>query len=315
MRSLWAAGAAVVMCLALGGLPALAQEAPGSEAPARPMTIGFAGFGSDYWFLDDITQGAREAADAAGVTLVATDAGWTGLSQATQVEDFVTQGVDAIIVAAPWDPGPVLPAIESAVAAGIPVLTVDRAMDGATSYVGTDNVAGSRMAGEYLFEAMGGIGTVIEIQGDPAWAQGRTDGFGQALEGAPGITLVGQDPAWDDSNMARLLTATFLGANPDVSGIFVHTDGMTPGVLQAVAEEGLTDQVEVVSFDGAPEMLPAVQDGTLAGTVAQRPDLMGQQAVEAAIRAATGETLEAFIPVETTLVTQDNVDQFLDTAP
>ena len=316
MRSMWAAGAAIVVCLVLGGVPAAAQEASGSaaepsEAPAGPMTIGFAGFGSDYWFLDDMTQGARQAADAAGVTLVVTDAGWAGLTQASQVEDLVTQGVDAIIVATPWDPDPVLPAIEAAAAAGIPVLTIDRAMAGAISYIGTDNVAGSRMAGKYLVEAIGGSGTVIQIEGDPAWAQGRTEGFGQALDAAPGITLVGQDTAWDDPNMARLLTATFLGANPDVSGIFVHTDGMTPGVLSAVAEAGLTDQVRVVSFDGAPDVLPAVQDGTLAGTVAQRPDLMGQQAVEAAIQAAAGETLEAFIPVETTLVTADNVDEFL----
>jgi hypothetical protein len=191
------------------------------------------------------------------------------------------------------------------------VLTVDRAMDGATSYIGTDNVAGSRMAGEYLFEAMGGSGEVIEIQGDPSWAQGRTEGFGQALDAAPGITLVGQDTARDDPGMARVLSANLLGANPDVTGIFVHTDAMTPGVLQAVAEGGLTQEVVVVSFDGSPEMLPAVKDGTLAGTVAQRPDLMGQKAVEVAMRAAAGETVEAFIPVETTLVTQDNVDQFL----
>jgi ribose transport system substrate-binding protein len=314
MRRLWAAGAVIVVYLVLGGMPALAQETAPSEAPAGPMAIGFAGFGSDYWFLDEITLGAQQAADDAGVTLVVTDAGWGGLTQASQVEDLVKQGVDAIIVATPWDPDPVLRAIEAAAAAGIPVLTVDRAMDGATSYIGTDNVAGSRMAGEYLFEVMGGSGTVIEIEGDPSWAQGRTEGFGQALEAAPTITLVGQDTARDDPGMARLLIANLLGANPDVTGIFVHTDAMTPGVLQAVAEAGLTEQVEVVSFDGAPEILPAVKDGTLAGTVAQRPDLMGQTAVEAALALVAGEPVDPFIPVETTLVTQDNVAEF-DTAP
>ncbi len=315
MRKLWVVSAAIVVCVALGGLPALAQQAeeaadPG-EAPAGPMTIGFAGFGSGYWFLDDMARGAREAADAAGVTLVATDAGWAGLTQASQVEDFVMQGVDAIIVAAPWDPDPVVRAIEAAAAAGIPVLTVDRGLGGTTPYVGTDNVAASRAAGEYLFEVMGGSGKVIEIEGDPSWAMGRTEGFGQALDAAPGITLVGQETARDDPSMARLLTADLLETNPDVTGIFVHTDAMTPGVLQAVADSGLTDKVAVVSLDGAPEMLPAVKDGTLAGTLAQRPDLMGQQAVEAAIQAASGETVEAFIPVETTLVTQDNVDEVM----
>jgi ribose transport system substrate-binding protein len=204
-----------------------------------------------------------------------------------------------------------VPAIEAAAAAGIPVLTVDRGLGGTTPYVGTDNVAASRAAGEYLFEAMGGSGKVIEIEGDPSWAMGRTEGFGQALDAAPGITLVGQETARDDPSMARLLTADLLETNPDVTGIFVHTDAMTPGVLQAVADSGLTDKVAVVSLDGAPEMLPAVKDGTLAGTLAQRPDLMGQQAVEAAIQAASGETVEAFIPVETTLVTQDNVDEIM----
>jgi ribose transport system substrate-binding protein len=314
MRRWWAAGAAIVVCLALWA-PVLAQDAEESEAGpsevvAGPLTVGFAGFGSSYWFLDDMTQGAGQAAHAAGVKLLVTDAGWSGTYQATQVEDFIKQGVDAIIVATPWDPEPVVRAIQAAGDAGIPVITVDRALDGATSYVGTDNVAGSRLAGEYLFQTMGGSGKVIEIEGDPSWALGRTEGFAEALAAASGITLVGQKTGRDDSNLARLLTAELLEANPDVTGVFVHTDGMTPGVLQAVAESGLADAIKVVSFDAAPEVLPAIRDGTLAASVAQRPDLMGQQAVEVAVRAAAGEPVEAFIPVETTLVTRDSVDQF-----
>jgi ribose transport system substrate-binding protein len=294
-----------------GGLPAVGQEEAESGAPAGSMTIGYAGLASDYWFVDEVARGARQAADESGVTLVVTDAGWVGLTQAAQVEDVVRQGVDAIIVATPWDPDAVLSAIQGAVDAGIPVLTVDRAMEGATAYVGTDNVAGSRLAGEYLFEAMGGAGAVLEIQGDPSWAQGRTDGFAQALSEAPEITLVAQESAYDDSNTARRVTADLLESNPDVTGIFVHTDAMTPGVLQAVADRGLTGAVTVVSLDGAPEVLPAVKDGTLAGTLAQRPDLMGRQAVEAALALVTGEPVDPFIPVETTLVTADNVDDFL----
>ena len=287
-----------------------ATEATG--APVAPVTIGFANFGTGNWFTDAVGNGVKKAATAAGVRLLAADGGWDGYTQATQIEDFVTQSVDAILVV-PWDPASIASAVEAADAAGIPVLAIDRTVEGApiASLIASDSVTGSRMAGEYLFKAMGGSGKVIEVQGDPAWTTPRAEGFKQALDAAPSITLAGQDNVFGDPNVAKSVTGILLKANPDVTGAFAHTDDMAVGAAAAIADRGLTDKVKLVGFDGSPDGLVAVRDGSLAATVAQQPMLMGQKAVETAIQAAAGEAVDGFVPVETVLVTSANVDQFL----
>jgi len=317
MRRLWAAGAAIVVCLAISGMPVAAQ-AESTETPAAPgasaatLTVGFTNYFTGNDFFDKIAQGAQEAADAAGVTLLVEDAGGNPTTQARQVEGFIADGVDAIIIV-PADPDAIGAAVEAANAAGIPVLAVDRTANGGmvTSLIASDNAAGGRMAGEFLFEAMSGSGKVIEVQGDFASAStGRAEGFGQALDAAPGITLVGQGPAYGDPAMAAAVTGAFLETDADITGLFAHNDDMALGAIQAVADAGMVGQVMVVGFDASPGGLAAIEAGTMAGTIAQQPLLMGQVAVETAVAAASGQPVEPFVPIETMLVTRDNVDQF-----
>jgi ABC-type sugar transport system substrate-binding protein len=182
-----------------------------------------------------------------------------------------------------------------------------------TSLVASDNVAAARMAGEALFDLMGGSGKVIEIQGDMAVSTGkdRSEGFGEALEAAPGITLAVQAPAHLSYRLASQATRDALEAEPDISGVFAANLDMLGGAAQAVAAAGKADQVRVVGFDTSPTILTAISDGSIDATVAQQPLLMGRQAVEAALAAVAGEPVEPFIPVETILVTADNVDQFV----
>jgi hypothetical protein len=172
-------------------------------------------------------------------------------------------------------------------------------------------VAGSRTAGEYLFKAMGGSGKVIEIQGDPSWAKPRTEGFQQVLDATPSITLAGQRSAGGDGDVAESATAILLKENPDVAGVFAHTDDMALGAAKAIAHAGLTDKVKVVGLDGSPYGLVGVKDGALAATVAQQVLLMGRTALETAIKVAAGEKVDAFVPVDMVLVTRDNVERFL----
>ena len=316
MRRTWAVIAALSVCLAVASPAAAQSSSPASSDPsgsAEGTTIGFTNFYTGGDFFDKIARGIREAADAAGVVLLEEDAGGDPALQSEQIEGFIAQGVDAIIVA-PADPDAIVPAVEAANAAGIPVLAVDRTVNGGvvTSLIASDNTAGGRLAGEALIEAMGGSGSVIEVQGDFASASaGRGEGFGQALAAAPEVTLAGQEAAYGDPGMAASITADLLGQHPEVTGVFAQNDDMAFGVVEALAVLGLGDQVKVVGFDAAPVALPLVKDGSMAATIAQQPLLMGQKALEAAVAAAAGEPVETFIPIETTLVTADNVDQFL----
>ena len=313
MRKLWAASAAMLVCLALGGMPALAQESSGQPS-ATSTTIGFSSFYTDIDFFGDIRRGAQEAASTAGVELIALNAYGDPTMQADHLESFIADGVDAIIIA-PVDPVAIVPSVEAANAAGIPVLAVDRTASGGmiTSLITSDNVAAARMAGEALFEVMGGRGKVIEIQGDMDVSTGkdRSEGFKKALEAAPGITLAVQAPAYFSYRLASQATRDALEKDPDITGVFAANLDMLSGATQAVASAGMSDQVRVVGFDTSPTILTAISDGSIDATVAQQPRLMGQKAVEAALAVVAGEPVEPFIPVETILVTADNVEQFL----
>ena len=175
------------------------------------------------------------------MVLLEEDAGGDPAMQSDQIEGFIAQGVHAIIVA-PAERDAIVPAVEAANAAGIPVPTVDRAVSGGvvTSLIASDNTAGGRLAGEALIEAMGGSGSVIEVQGDFASAStGRGEGFGQVLAAAPEVTLAGQEAAYGDMGMAAKFTADLLGAHPEVTGVFAQNDDMAFGVVEALAVLGL----------------------------------------------------------------------------
>ena len=313
MRRMWAASAAIVVCLALGGLPVAGQESSGQPSAAS-TTIGFSSFYTDIDFFGDIGRGAQEAALTAGVELIALNAYGDATMQADHLESFIADGVDAIIIV-PVDPDAIVPAVEAANAVGIPVLAVDRTASGGiiTSLIASDNVAAARMAGEALFRAMGGSGKVVEVQGDMAVSTGkdRSEGFQQALEAAPGITLAVQAPADFSYSLASQATRDALEEDPDITGVFAANQDMLEGAAQAVASDGMSDQVSVVGFDTSPTILTAINDGSIDATIAQQPQFMGQRAVEAALAATAGQPVDPFIPVETILVTSDNVGEFV----
>lgn len=276
-------------------------------------TIGFAISSFDNDFFVSLKDGVESAAAAAGISVTVSDAGGDAATQASQVEDFITQGVDLIMVN-PVDSDAIVPSVEAANAAGIPVIAVDRGSNGGevASFVASDNVLGGTMAGEYLFGLMGGAGEVLELQGiiGTSAAQARGEGFQVALDAASSITRVAQQTA----NFARAegltVTENLLTANPGATGLFAHNDDMALGAVEAAAAAG--SDLIIIGFDAAPDALQAIADGTMAGTIAQQPVLMGEMAIETALKVIAGETVPESIGVPVALVTADNVADFLE---
>ena len=281
-------------------------------APVEDVTIGFAISSFDNDFFVSLKDGVEKAAAAAGATVTISDAGGDAATQASQVEDFITQGVDLIMVN-PVDSDAIVPSVEAANAAGIPVIAVDRGASGGevASFVASDNVLGGTMAGEYLFELMGGAGEVLELQGiiGTSAAQARGEGFQIALDEAAGVTRVAQQTANFARDEGLTVTENLLQANPDAAGLFAHNDDMALGAVEAAAAAGR--DLIIVGFDAAPDALQAVADGTMAGTIAQQPVLMGELAVATALEVIAGGTVAPSIGVPVALVTPDNVNEFL----
>jgi len=255
-------------------------------------------------FFVTLKEGAEAKAAELGVKLVIVDSQDDPAKEAVNMEDLIQQRVDAILVN-PTDSDAIVPSIMKANAAKIPVLTIDRGAAGGeiVAHIASDNVAGGEMAAEFLVEAIGGSGKVVELEGiaGTSAARDRGEGFNAVVGEISGIVVVARQTA--NFNRAEGLTVfeNILQAQPEIDGVFAHNDEMILGAIEAAKAAGRTDIV-FVGFDAVDDAVAAVQDGSLAATVAQQPYMIGALGVETAYKHMEGESVSASIPVDLALV-------------
>ncbi|MFQ5651821.1 MAG: sugar ABC transporter substrate-binding protein [bacterium] len=230
--------------------------------------------------------------------------------QVNILEDQILKGVSALAVA-PCGVAEIIPVLEKAHARGIPVITVDTDLDWPhrLSYVGTDNRLGGRLAGEYIVAALNGRGKVALIRGIPGVQthEDRKDGFLEVIRNATGIEIVAQQPANSERDLAMTVMENILTSHPDLDAVFMTSDQMALGALEAIAAHNLMDKVITVGFDAGKEAVLAVKEGRLDAIVAQDPYNMGKQAFLAALKSAKGEAIEERIDTGTELIDQSKV--------
>jgi ribose transport system substrate-binding protein len=259
-------------------------------------------------FFVTLRDGAQQAAYAADTKLIIVDAQDDPAKMTAGIEDLITKKVSAILIN-PTDSDAVVPAIQKANDSGIPVFTVDRGANGGTvvSHIASDNIAGGSMAAEFLCNAIGGQGNVVELQGvaGTSAARDRGQGFNDYMSAScQGVTIVAQQTANFNRDEGLTVFENILQAQPDIAGVFAHNDEMILGAIQA-AEAANRTGIVFVGFDAIDDAVQAVKDGKLAATVAQQPAEMGRLAVETALKSLNGEKVEPSIPVPLTLVTQE----------
>jgi ribose transport system substrate-binding protein len=270
---------------------------------------------SEWW--QRVKAGAEEAARAhPGVNLVvlAPEREVNIDQQVSILEDQITRGVSAIAVA-PAGISEILPVLDRAKAAGIPVVIVDTDVNwpSKASFVGADNKRAGRLAGEFIVKTVGGTGKVAVIRGilGIATHEDRLAGFREALAQAPGIECVAVQPANSERALGMSVMENYLSTYPDLKAVFATNDQMALGAAEAVSARNLSGKVAIVGVDATGEGVRAVQAGRLAADVAMFPDALGRDAVEAAIKAARRQPVEKRIDTGETLVTKDNVAQFV----
>lgn len=284
--------------------------AGGGEGGDQTITLAVSTLNNPFFI--SLRDGAQAAADDAGVTLDVVDAQNDAATQQNQLANAATQQVEAVIIN-PVDSEAAAAAITPVQDAKIPVIAVDRSVEGkdVNSTVSSDNVAGGTQAADALAKAMGGKGKVLVLQGvaGTSASRDRGQGFEEGIAAYPDIEVVAMQPANFDRAQGLDVATNLLESNPDVTGIFAENDEMALGALQALGDRAGT-KVFVVGFDGTDEGLKAVADGTMVATIAQQPAELGRIAVELAIKAAKGEQVPATQPVEVVTVTRDNVADF-----
>lgn len=287
-----------------------------SIALADGLKIGFSQVTLQSPFYVQLKEGAEAAAKASGNALVFLDANGDVSKQNNDIQDLITQGVNAIIIN-PVNPDAVVPSLEAAVSAGIPVITVDRSVngDGVTAHIGRDNKKMGQLVGEAVVAKLKADGVenakIIEIQGDAGGAvmMDRRDGFHKAFEGSKHTIVAGPYAEYIRANAVTAMQ-DLLQANPDVKVVYAHNDDMALGALQVLQESGRND-VSVAGVDGLSEALETVsKSDNYIATALNDPKYLGDVTIQVAVQAAAKKDVPKFVDAGTEVVTKDNVSKF-----
>jgi ribose transport system substrate-binding protein len=290
-------------------LAGCSTKAPGSKDTSKDKKEGKVKIGLSISTLNNpffvsLKEGAEKEAKAQGAELLVADAQNDSAKQVNDIEDLIQKGADVLIIN-PADSDAVTAAVQSANDANIPVITVDRSANGGdvVSHIASDNVAGGKMAGDFILEKLGKKGKVVELEGIPgsSAARERGEGFHKAVDAVKDIKVVAKQAADFDRAKGLSVMENILQGNKDIQAVFAHNDEMALGALQAIEAAGLKDVV-VVGFDATDDAVKAVKDGKMAATVAQKPVDIGQKGVETAIKVVNKKSVEKFIPISLELV-------------
>lgn len=312
MKKLVALILCVMMAMSLTGCKIVIDGESNTQTATKTEASGTVGLSvstQNNPFFVTLVEGAQAAADEAGVELSVVDAGDDAAKQVSDIEDLVSKNVSVLIVN-PVDSDAVSGAVQSAVNAGVKVISVDRVVNDVEidCQIASDNVAGAEMATQYIADTLGEGIKVAELQGTSGASAAIDRGTGFHNVADEKMEVAASQTANFDRTEGMTVMENMLQANSDIQAVFAANDEMALGAVEAIAGAG--KDILVVGFDATDDALAAIKAGRMAATVAQQPALIGATAIENAVKLIAGETIEKNIPVEVTLVTKDNVETF-----
>jgi len=239
-----------------------------------------------------------------------TDASNNTSTQQAQVREFITQGVDLIIIS-PKESRPLTKPVAEAIDAGIPVIVLDRKVEGDkyTCFIGADNVKIGREAGKYMVKLLGGKGKVVELKGlmTSTPGQERHEGFMQGIKGSQIEIIFSADCHWLEPDAQREMKSA-LSRFPQIDAVYAHNDPSAHGAWKAAQMEGKGREksIKFIGIDALPhEGVRYVKDGILSATF-QYPT-GGAEAIDIALKILKGEKVPKNVTLGTRIFTKDNV--------
>lgn len=268
-------------------------------------------------FMTYVRNGLDEAAKKENVQIQFEDAQGDVVRQLNQVQGFINQKVDAVIVL-PVDTSATANITRAAVEAKTPLVYVNRHPDERTLPKGVVTVASNDIeAGQlqmrYLAEKLGGKGNLAIIMGDLAQnaTHDRTEGVKQVLKDYPGIKIVEQQSAEWQRNKGMDLTSNWLLAGSRFDAIVANNDEMAIGAAMALQQAGKAKgEIAIVGIDGLPDGLAAIKRGMLVASVFQDPKAQANSAVQAALKMIKGEPVETDVWVPFQLIKPEQLAVF-----
>jgi inositol transport system substrate-binding protein len=278
------------------------------------ITVGVSLMNLSSEFITMIHQAIEARARELGVKVIVNDALRSPERQVQQVENFIAQKVDVVILN-PCEVEASSPAVTKALAAGIPIVNVNsETKTEPTAFIGSRDEESARLAMEYIARRLNGRGNVVIMQGflGQAAQLKRDKGAREVLNENPGLKVLAEQTAdWDRAKAMTLMENWIQAFGGKIQAVFAQNDEMAMGALIALENARMKDKVIVVGVDAIADALAAVKNGRLDATVFQDAVAQGGTAVETAVKIVRKEPFEKerYIPFQS--VTRENVAQFM----
>jgi len=265
------------------------------------------------------TDSVNFALEAAGYKVIYTDAQNNTQKQVADVEDILAQNPDYLVIS-PREEDGLVPAIEAAKAAGVPVILLDRKVKGEAgvdyvTYVGSDYVAAGEAVANWLNEEFDGVCNIVEIAGTAGSTAAieRSQGFRQGIEGKDGLVLLASQVGDMKRVEAQKAMENMIQAHGEsIDAVFCQSDEMAYGAVQALNIHGIDPgSIKICTMDGLQETLETIVAGDIAMSMYNNPDF-GPYVVDIIQRLEAGETLDTWIKVENMVFDSANAQQYLE---
>jgi ABC-type sugar transport system substrate-binding protein len=294
-------------------LSAAAVVAMAASAQADTYVVSMKGpaAGNPYWAAFE--EGAKAEGKELGVNVivVAPPSETDVQAQIGQIEDLIAQKVDGIALA-PTDPAALGPVVDEAKAAGVKVVYVDGAGSNKdVPFIGTDNLQGGKLGGEFMCKSLPKGSEVAILQGVLTTTNGadRYNGSKSAME-ACGLKVVAAQPADWDRAKGQSVTENILAGNPNLKGIFGSNDNMALGAVEALRAAAKLKDVMVVGYDANPDAAKSILAGEMTASVAQAPKKMAALGIRTLVDMKAGKKVAMSTDPGTVLVTKENAAQY-----
>ena len=297
---------ALVVAAALAGT--IFSPLAASAKDVKKIGLAVSNLQADYF--NQIKIGVEAYAKQKGIQVITVDAKNDSATQISQVQDLLTQGIDAFIYIPAGAAAAAVPT-RLAKEAGIPVVNVDRNANEAPgdTFIATDNATSALAGGKgNMLMIHGQKGTTPEVE--------RTKGCNKAISENPGVKLVAEQWSEQWSQAEGLnITQNLLQAHPDVTLIFAQADGLALGAAQAIKVSGASQRIYLGGFDGDTTALPILAQKGFDATATQQVRGIGRLAVDSAIKLAAGEKLPPEQLLPGFLTTPENAAKFVAEHP
>ena len=277
--------------------------------------IGFSQGTLNHPWRVAMVEGNKAWAEAnlPNVELIVTDGQNDSAKQVTDVESLMAQGIDVLMIS-PLTAQALTPIVSDVMAAGIPVVALDRSVNAdVTSYITAQNEPIARKAGEFFVQQLGGKGNIVQIEGTAgaSAAAERKSGFEEIIAQHPDMKIIAtQNADFLRENATKFMEDTLQRFGPgEIQGVYAHNDEMALGAIAAIEAAGRQDEILVTGLDGQNNAIQAVKDGKMFATFTF--PYVAPEGIQYAYSICTGEEVPANVILESATIDASNVDEWI----